>query len=892
MSAPNSFFDCTVDSLYYYNYNINAISTTLIIAGDVIRLYTTSLISDTVKIIDVTITSVSDNIIKFRSPYNVNIKGDIYGYKVVSGNVSYNFGFKISSISVESFRLNIIPYFSQFTNKEDAYHGAIDSNDSFNYYSGKFMNALTSITNTYLDTSTYSGDKLRHTDGHSKILGISYDGYPIYGPYGYKKELVGGDIELMKSSYRIKSEFTDNRNSIILISGSSITYDAGTIIEDYEYEEGYGHLDKSNGRYCITPEFPNGTYAYFLTFDSGMNPVYPYIIGNTFYNKPDTSVSVSISNNNIRSSSNISNYSNDDIVNLVGNNGKYGKGIIKSTTNNIKYIEISDKGIHYKLNNSFFAFKDIPDTLEYIDEYKLYLRRKTRFYDGYYYNFTNNKLDIIIPVDTTSQATVTNSMNKVNGIKIDLNNLMSLNTAPSLTLLDIYDTTKYESIINILNIDDIISILSSLPPDFFGTSLISLLYDSISTKSLNFDDIINNSINSLFKKYKDTYKLYYTSAINIIKDYSLEKINLDKYDNLEVTDTYKTEVKDMISLFRTQYKNNNTEYEKYKLNESSYLGRAIDPSFSWIGNLGNFIFDNIELYFNDLLIDKQYNHWINIWHELNNTYDKKELLEKMIGNTKDLTDLSIIDKPAKKLLVPLRFWFCRYSGFNIPLIAMPYVNVNLKFKISDINNLVRKDVGTKVILGSELNISLLVNYIYLDDTERKLFAEARHEYLIEQTQFNGVYELDSAIKLIDIYFRNNIKDLYWIVDSEKNLYLKDRNNYSLNNSVDSGNPVNNTKILINNRKLVEYDGTYTNYIVPYEKYKSTPSDGINVYKFGLDDNVQPKGSLNFSMLDKVQMNITINSDYMSNSNKKILVFGTSYNILRVMSGLAGLAFIE
>ena len=122
--------------------------------------------------------------------------------------------------------------------------------------------------------------------------------------------------------------------------------------------------------------------------------------------------------------------------------------------------------------------------------------------------------------------------------------------------------------------------------------------------------------------------------------------------------------------------------------------------------------------------------------------------------------------------------------------------------------------------------------------------------------------------------------------------MKDKNNYSLNNSVDSGNPVNNTKILINNRKLVEYDGIYTNYIVPYEKYKSTPSDGINVYKFGLDDNVQPKGSLNFSMLDKVQMDITINGDYVINSNKKILVFGNGYNILRVMSGLAGLAFIE
>ena len=892
LSAPNSFYEGTLDSIYYYNYSINAISPTLIQVNDVIRLYSTSLISDTVKIVDVTITSVSNNIIKFRSPYNVKIIDNIYGYKVVSNSTSYDLGFKINSITVESFRLNIIPYFSQFTNKEDNYHGAIDSNNSFNYYSGKFMNALSSITNTYLDTSNYSNDKLRHTDGHSKILGISYDGYPIYGPYGYKKALESSDVELMKSSYRLKSEFTDNRNSIIVVNGSTITYDAGTIIEDYEYESGYGHLDESNGRYCITPEFPNGTYAYFLTFDSSMNPEYPYIIGNKFYNEPNIGVSESFVNNNIRSSSNISSYSDNDVVNLVGGNGKYGKGTIKSTTNNIKYIEISAKGLNYKKDDSFYAFKEIPDTLEYVDEHKLFLRRKSRFYDGYYYDYTNSKLNILSAVDTTSQTTVTNSLNKVNGIKTDLLGLMSSNTSPSLSILNVYDTSKYETILNILNMDDLIVILSSLSPQFFGTDLINLLNESITTESINFSDIIDESINYLFKKFKSSYKLFYTADISIEKDYNLSDLKLDEYYDYEANDTYKSEIKDMITLYQKGIVSNKSEYDSYKTNESTYLNRATVPSFSWIGNVGNYIFDEIELYFNDLLIDKQYSEWINIWHELNNTYNKKELLERMIGNMKELTELSTTGKESKTLMLPLRFWFCRNSGFNVPLIAMPHVNINLKFKISEIDNLVRKDIGTKVILGSELNMKLLVNYIYLDDSERKLFAEARHEYLIEQTQFNGISNIESSISLINVYFRNNVKDIYWLVDSDKNLYEKDRNNYSLTNTNDSGNPVTNTKILFNGKKYVNHDGTYTNYLVPLEKYKSTPCDGINVYKFGLEDDSQPKGSLNFSMLDKVQMEISIDSSYLLNSNKKILVFGNSYNILRIMSGLAGLAFIE
>ena len=114
----------------------------------------------------------------------------------------------------------------------------------------------------------------------------------------------------------------------------------------------------------------------------------------------------------------------------------------------------------------------------------------------------------------------------------------------------------------------------------------------------------------------------------------------------------------------------------------------------------------------------------------------------------------------------------------------------------------------------------------------------------------------------------------------------------VNNDENSGNPVSKTKILVNNVKFLECDGMYSNYIVPYEKYKATPSDGINVYKFGLEDDMQPNGSLNFSMLDKIQMDVTVDNKFLENSNKKILVFGNSYNVLRIMSGLAGLAFIE
>lgn len=895
-TAPQSIYNITLDSKYYYDFDNDSVTNKLISTGDKIKLYKTGIIDTT--IIEITVISFSNNILNFKTNYNSDIKENIYGFRIDESttNPDSSYGIKFKSISVESFRLNLLSYFSEFTNKETSYHSAIDSDNSFNYYSGKFMNALSSIVNSYLDASNFGGNKLRHTDGHSKILGIAYDGYPIYGPYGYTKPLTSGDVELMQSSYKIKSEFTDNRNDIITIGGGAITaFDSGTIIEDYEYNEGLGSLNECNGRYCVTPEFPNGTFAYFLTFDNetDWNPVYPYIIGNKFYSKNNIASSSTISNINITSNNNLSDYSNDDDVNFIGENGKYGKGIVKTNTNNLKYISISASGIHYSKSSKIHLFKDIPSTLEYVDEHKLYLRRKTRLYGGYYFDISGDQISITKPVDITNQTKFTASLQKINDILIDLKNLLTDNTTPDLDILTLYDTDKYEDILDILGSENCISVLASLSPIFFGTKLKELLYNQINVDTYDFNEIINNYIGSLFTKYKSEYKLYYTEDIYIVKDCTLKNIDIVKYTDNSMITTYNDEIKDIFNNEISAIKTNFSNYSTFKLTKTTVLNRSSIPKFSWINNLGNFIFDNVEIYFNDLLIDKTYSDWVNIWYELNNDYNKKELLEKMIGATKDLMTLNTTTKPKKKLIIPLHFWFCRYSGLNIPLIAMPHVNIYLKFYIASTDDIVRKDIGTKVKLGSDLNMKLITNYIYLDEDERKTFAEARHEYLIEQVQFNGIKNVNSINPKIDIYFRNNIKDIFWILLNNDNLYNKDKGNYSLNNEDNSTNPIKQTKILLNNVKLVDLDGSYTNYVIPYERYVSTPSDGINVYSFNLNNYVyQPSGSLNFSMLDKIEMDITLDSSLESVANKKLLVFGNSYNILRIMSGLAGLAFIE
>lgn len=111
---------------------------------------------------------------------------------------------------------------------------------------------------------------------HSPIIGYAYDGNPIYGPYGYSDSLNSSSpITRMSSSYRIDPP-TENRPEL----------QAGFLIEDYKYQHRFGTLDENNGRFCVTPEYPEGTYAYFITVDSSNNPVFPYILGEKFYNIP------------------------------------------------------------------------------------------------------------------------------------------------------------------------------------------------------------------------------------------------------------------------------------------------------------------------------------------------------------------------------------------------------------------------------------------------------------------------------------------------------------------------------------------------------------------------------------------------------------------------------
>lgn len=147
------------------------------------------------------------------------------------------------------------------------------------------LNVISNVCDLYTADGLYAISD----QAHSPPIGFAYDGFPIYGPYGYANTDGTGGIVRIKSSYALRNISTRTHYS----DGSDVTdgpavsttYPMGYFKEDYEFVSNAGpdYLDEHNGRFCVTPEYPNGTYAYFCTVDASWNSAYPYAVGPTFY---------------------------------------------------------------------------------------------------------------------------------------------------------------------------------------------------------------------------------------------------------------------------------------------------------------------------------------------------------------------------------------------------------------------------------------------------------------------------------------------------------------------------------------------------------------------------------------------------------------------------------
>ena len=237
-------------------------------------------------------------------------EGKISEIKVISGGIGYIEGSTQINLvapgntaqvtaNIRSWTVNLFERNFNTLNEDD---GVLEENidDSSLEYSHIYAprplrEATYSISGSDEDNTLYGTPDLVKLNGvevdssnHSPILGWAYDGNPIYGPYGFANQDGSGSITAMKSGYVLEVDQT-NRPPTTVFSG-------GFFIEDYVFN-GKGHLDKHNGRFCITPDYPKGTYAYFSTindvvdstgpFENYRRPAFPYFIGDSFRSEPN-----------------------------------------------------------------------------------------------------------------------------------------------------------------------------------------------------------------------------------------------------------------------------------------------------------------------------------------------------------------------------------------------------------------------------------------------------------------------------------------------------------------------------------------------------------------------------------------------------------------------------
>ena len=343
-----------------------------------------------------------------------------------------------------------------------------------------------------------------------------------------------------------------------------------------------------------------------------------------------------------------------------------------------------------------------------------------------------------------------------------------------------------------------------------------------------------------------------------------------------------------------------------------YLQVKPSDGSTYVNYYGLRLLNYVEIEIGGQKIDKHYSHWLYVWNELSLPKSKRYGYSEMVGG------LGGASLNGKTLYIPLEFWFCRNIGLALPLIALQYheVKVNINF-----------ENATKCGAGSgTINASLWVDYIYLDTDERRRFAQLSHEYLIEQLQFTGQEAIASTTVKTKLNFNHPCKELVWFIAKDtdtnannwfnyttkstavndllttnaalnENLMQTDINYIAATTSGPS-NPVKTAKLVLNgNDRFYERPGRYFNLIQPYQHHENIPANaGINVYSFSLKpEEHQPSGTLNMSRIDTAVLNLTFEADITGDGNYKssdytLFVYAVNYNVLRILSGMGGLAY--
>ncbi len=397
---------------------------------------------------------------------------------------------------------------------------------------------------------------------------------------------------------------------------------------------------------------------------------------------------------------------------------------------------------------------------------------------------------------------------------------------------------------------------------------------------------------------------YHYGPEHVINLSNLKKNHLSKLINTDIKDSL-NKFFSKVQLIYVKYENiyqqtkSNTYCERYK--------------FAWVEEIGHAIIDMVDIRIGNEIIDRHNGDWYVLFNKLCIRQEKIENYNKMIGNIKSLTIFDDQIKESYRLVVPLQFWFCRYTGLSLPIISLKYHDVTLSLKFKSLSKLCYTTIDSSVVnvenFQSHFNLNienakLYIEYIYLDTSERIRFAQSSHEYLIEFLQFDNFENIDGKEISIHINFSHPTKYIIWTIqpnDYRDNFDGRTKcqwNNFGMYDDK-SGSPIDTAYIRINsyNRTDSKQDFVFYNYVHPLLYFNHSPTDGVGVYSFGLKPlEHQPSGSINLGRIDDFRIVLNLKKEFVeyishnTNPGAFIGVYAVSYNVLRIMSGMGSLAF--
>ena len=348
------------------------------------------------------------------------------------------------------------------------------------------------------------------------------------------------------------------------------------------------------------------------------------------------------------------------------------------------------------------------------------------------------------------------------------------------------------------------------------------------------------------------------------------------------------------------------------------------------GRLGYNLLKYVELDIGGQLIDRLYGEWMFIWDCLSSDIPTGEKLARMVGGTGGWWPTHSVGSPPNCTngrpskgdvkYIPLSFFYTRNPGAALPLIALQYHEVKINIQWNDIKFIAGNFTDKNSFPKDPIQAAVYIDYIYLDTEERRRMAQNSHEYLIEQTQYNEDKGITSANNRIDLTFNHPVKELVWVVQPSEytdcNLAASMQEN-RLRPFTYNIDAVYEQWIQINGQdRLDRRYGDYFNRVQPYQHHTGSTNPvvtrsgqnpgnqtarvaqellnpGMYMYSFALKpEEHQPSGTCNFSRIDTATIVLSMNGtvDVSPANPWNVRVYAVNYNILRIMSGMGGLAY--